>query len=205
LAGSEITSNNTNGNTAIFGNLGITGTLVTGFAFNASGTAIVSGPNEDIANGNATLGQTNLTTAINAAKSPTPQQIPSELGGQTLLAGVYNNSTSGTFTISSGTLTLDAQGNSAAVWIFQMASTLTTTGGSVVMANSGNPCNVFWQVGSSATLGDPNFEGNILATTSIFLTNPTGVTMCGRLLATTAVTLSSDDITGCTCPNNTCP
>ena len=89
-----------------------------------------------------------------------------------------------------------------------MATTLVTTGGSVVMANSGNPCNVFWQVGSSATLGDSSFLGNILAHVKISLTNPgpAGVTVTGRLLTQTdEVSLISDTINGCVCPGNTPP
>jgi hypothetical protein len=197
LANSTITNT---GNTVITGNLGLfPGTSVTGFP---PGT--VSGF-EDVTNSNANNGQNILTKAITAAKSPTPTTIPSELGTQTLNAGVYN-SLDGTFTISAGALTLDAQGDPNAVWIFQMASSLTTTGGSVQMANMGNPCNVYWQVGSSAVLNDSTFEGNILATTSISLSNITGITMTGRLLASGgAVTLIDDTIHGCTCPNNTPP
>jgi len=86
-----------------------------------------------------------------------------------------------------------------------MASTLTTESGSTVQMVNGDPCNVIWQVGSSATLegttGASTFEGNILATTSITLTNPSGVTLTGRLLASGGdVTLISDTITGCACP-----
>ena len=71
-----------------------------------------------------------------------------------------------------GTLTLDAQGNADAVFIFQIGSTLTTaSNSSVLMTNGGTDCNVFWQVGSSATLGTTTvFVGNILALTSITLT-----------------------------------
>ena len=204
LGHSTISSDNSNGNTKITGNLGLfSGTSVTGFP-----TATVSG-HQDIANSNANNGQNILTNAINSAKIPAPQTIPSELGGTILLAGAYT-SADGTFLISSpsmtntGILTLDAQGNSAAVWIFQMSSTLTTEPLSQVQViNNGNPCNVFWQVGSSATLNGPIFEGNILASVSISLSNPgpTGVTMTGRLLASTgAVSLISDTINGCTCP-----
>jgi hypothetical protein len=199
LAGTTVTSDNSGGNTAITGNLGVyPGSAATGFLCNLSGTATVGG-SCDFANSASAAGRALLNTAILAAKSPTPQQISSELGGKTLLAGVYNNSTSGTFTISSGVLTLDAQSNPDAVWIFQMATTLTTTGGSIVFKNGvGNPCNVFWQVGSSATLGDTTFLGNILASDKISLT--AGITATGRLLAYTAeVTLISDTINGCVC------
>ena len=197
LAGSSITSNNTGGNTQINGNLGLfPNSTVTGFP--PSGTAVVTG-STDLANSNANNGQNILTAAINAASSPTPQIINTELGGVTLLSGVYS-SMSGTFGLSAGTLTLDAQGNSAAVWIFQMATTLDTAiGTSIQVINGGDACNVFWQVGSSATLLGSTFEGNILASQSISLAN--AVTVTGRLLASAGmVTLLSDTINGCTCP-----
>jgi hypothetical protein len=198
LAGSTVTSDNTGGNTVINGNLGLfPGSAVTGFP--PTGTAVVNGFT-DLANSNANNGQNILTAAINAASSPTPQIINTELGGVTLLSGVYA-SMSGTFLISAGTLTLDAQGNPNAVWIFQMGTTLTTqVGTSIQVINGGDPCNVFWQVGSSATLLGSSFEGNILADQSISLGS--GITVQGRLLASVAaVTLISDTINGCTCPN----
>jgi hypothetical protein len=92
-----------------------------------------------------------------------------------------------------GTVTLDAQGDPNAVFIFQIGSALTTASGSTVaLINGANPCNVFWQIGSSATLGTGStFAGNILALTSITVT--TGVTLNGRALArNAAVTLDSD-------------
>ena len=116
-----------------------------------------------------------------------------ELGGLTLTSGVYHDSSSFGLT---GTLTLDAQGNANAVWIFQAGSTLTTASGSkVVLLNGADACNIFWQIGSSATLGTgSSFIGNILALTDITVT--TGVTVDGRVLARNgAVTLDSDTIT----------
>src|SRR4029077_8339566 len=98
--------------------------------------------------------------------------------------------------ISSGDLTLDAQGNANAVFIFQMASTLTTTvGRQVILSGGAKAANVFWQVGSSATLGTSSvFKGNILALASITVT--TGAIVEGRLLArTAAVTLDTNTIT----------
>ena len=121
-----------------------------------------------------------------------------DLVGRTLTAGVYTSTSS---LAVSGDVTLDAQGNPDAVFIFQIASTLITGSGShVILANSAKACNVFWQVGSSATLGtNSEFKGNILALTSITIT--TGVNLQGRALARNgAVTLDSDVITGCTCP-----
>ena len=198
LAGSTITSDNTGGNTVVNGNLGLfPETAVTGFP--PTGTAVVTGFT-DLGNSNANNGQNILTAAINAASSLTPQIINTELGGVSLLSGDYA-SMSGTFLISAGTLTLDAQGNPNAVWIFQMATTLTTqVGTSIQVINGGDPCNVFWQVGSSASLLGSSFEGNIMAGQAISLGS--GITVNGRLLASVAaVTLISDTINGCTCPS----
>ena len=115
----------------------------------------------------------------------------STLGGLTLTPGVY----SGGALDLTGTLTLDAQGDSAAVFVFQAASTLITASASrVELVNGASPCNVFWKVGSSATLGTTtSFKGTILALASI--TVNTGATVDGRLLArTAAVTLDSNTI-----------
>ena len=160
---------------------------------------------EDIDNANSLNGQNILTAAITQAMSPSPTTISQQLGGQTLVAGVYKSGASdSSFLLTSGILTLNAQGDPNSVWIFQMnggSPTLTTSSlGSMVIENGGNACNVFWQVGSSATLGSgTTFFGNILATASI--TVDTGVTVTGRLLASTgAVTMDTDTINGCTCP-----
>lgn len=144
--------------------------------------------------------QSDLTTAYNDAAGRTPTTIATELGGVTLTPGVYS-SLSGTFEIvAGGTLTLDAQGDPDGVFIFQMATTLVTFDSSDVnLIGSASPCNVWWQVGISATLGtNSNFTGNILALTSIqVLTN---VVVDGRVLARNAsVTLDDDtiDASGC--------
>jgi hypothetical protein len=101
-----------------------------------------------------------------------------------------------------GTLTLDGQGNANAVWIFQIASSLTTLSGSnVKLTNSASAHNIFWQVGSSATLGTTStFNGSILSLASITLA--TGATMNGRALARTAgaVTLDTNMVTVPACP-----
>lgn len=119
------------------------------------------------------------------------------MGGLTLTPGIYTFSTSAQLT---GTLTLDGEGDADAVFIFQIGSTLTTASSSGVSTiNSAQACNVFWQVGSSATLGtSTQFEGNILALTSI--TANTGANIYGRLLARTgAVTLDDNDVEIATC------
>jgi hypothetical protein len=140
-----------------------------------------------------------LTTAYNDAAGRTPvTTIGKELGGKTLKPGVYD-SKSGTFQIT-GTLTLDAQGDPNGVFIFQMASTLVTASSSVVSLRGGaQACTLWWQVGSSATLGtNSTFAGNILALTSIQV--QTGVTVAGRVLARNAsVTLDDDTFLGGEC------
>ncbi|HKV72565.1 MAG TPA: ice-binding family protein, partial [Gemmatimonadales bacterium] len=115
------------------------------------------------------------------------------LGGQTLTPGLYKSTS--TLAISSGDLTLDAQGDANAVFIFQMGTTLTTTvGRQVILAGGAKAANIFWQVGSSATLGTSSvFKGNILALTSI--TAATGAAVEGRLLARNgAVTLDANGV-----------
>jgi hypothetical protein len=120
--------------------------------------------------------------------------VAGNLGGQTLAPGLYTSTSS--LEISSGDLTLDALGDSTAVWIFQMASTLTTTSGrQVILSGGAQAGNIFWQVGSSATLGTTSvFKGNILALTSIAMN--TGATLDGRALARNGeVALDANTIT----------
>ena len=115
----------------------------------------------------------------------------------TLVPGTYCYSTSAQLT---GTLTLDAQGDPNAVFVFQIGSTLTTASNAVVsVINGGSACNVFWQVGTSATLGTGTLlEGNILALTSITLN--TGASASGRILARNgAVTLDGNTVDASAC------
>jgi hypothetical protein len=178
------------GATTIKGDLGLyPGTSVTGFPpGQVKGTVYT-------ADSVALQAQNDLTTAYKvAAAEPATATIPTELGGTTETSGVYN-SAAGTFGIT-GTLTLNAQGNSSAVFIFQAASTVITASASnVKLENGAKAANVFWVVGSSATLGTySTFRGNIMALASITVT--TGVTIQGRALArTAAVTLDTDTIT----------
>jgi Ice-binding-like/Bacterial Ig-like domain len=190
LAGSTVTNT---GSTTVSGDVGVSpGTAVTGFPPGLAGGTIHS------ADGAAGQAQTQLTAAyIDVAGRSGSTSVAGDLAGQTFTAGVYKSTSSLAI---SGDVTLDAQGNPAAVFIFQIASTLTTGSGShVVLANGASACNVFWQVGSSATLGTNSvFKGNILALTSITIT--TGVNLEGRALARNgAVTLDADVITGCAC------
>ena len=130
--------------------------------------------------------------------------VATELGGQVLTSGVYD-SAAGTLGVT-GTLTLDAEGDSQAVFIFHAASTLITApGSSVVLINGASACNVFWQVGSSATLDTTtSFKGTIMALTSIAL--KTGATLQGRALARNgAVTLDTNVISSAACSPPTAP
>jgi hypothetical protein len=178
------------GPTVITGDLGLSpGTSVTGFP---PGQVIGTVHTADSV---ALKAQADLTTAYNnAAGQPATATISTELGGTTQTPGVYV-SAAGTFGIT-GTVTLNAQGNSAAVFIFKAASTLITASASnVKLVNGAKAANVFWLAGSSATLGtNSTFRGNILALASITVT--TGVIVHGRTLArTAAVTLDTDTIT----------
>lgn len=191
LAGSTVTNT---GSSVVTGDLGVSpGSAVTGFP---PGTLVGT---QHAADNTANQAKTDLTTAYNNAAGQTPvTTVPTELGGTTETTGTYN-SDAGTFDIT-GTLTLDAQGNADAVFIFKTASTLITAGSSTVsLVNGAQACNVFWQVGSSATLGtNSTFKGNILALTSITAT--TGANIQGRLLARNgAVTLDTNTVTRSVC------
>jgi hypothetical protein len=141
-----------------------------------------------------------VTAYDNAAGAGSTSTIAADLGGRTLVPGVYTSASSIGLT---GVLTLDARGNANAVFVFQAGSTLTTASASrIVLINGAQSCNVYWQVGSSATLGTGStFRGSIIALTSITVT--TGVTIDGRALARNgAVTLDSDTITTSACAHS---
>jgi type VI secretion system secreted protein VgrG len=143
--------------------------------------------------GQAQADTTTLYNSLAGQACPAPNNLTGQdLGGLTKVAGVYCYSSSAQLT---GTLTLDAANNPNAVFIFQIGSTLTTaTNSAVRMINGGSPCNVYWQVGSSATLGTTtDFMGTIVALTSISLT--TGARVSGRALARNgAVTMDTNTI-----------
>ena len=190
LAGSTVTNT---GPTVVSGNVGVSpGSAVTGFP-----PGVVVGGTIHSNDAVAQQAQVALTAAYNTAAGTacTANLTGQDLGNRTLTAGVYCFDSSAGLT---GTLTLDAQNNPNAVFLFKTGSTITTASASrVQLVNGASSCNVFWQVGSSATLGTGSvFAGNILALTSITLT--TGVAMSGRTLARNgAVTLDSNTITAC--------
>ena len=194
LGGSAVSNT---GPTIVTGDLGIspgTAAAVTGFP---PGT--VTGITH-AADAVALQAQSDNTAAyLNlAGQTPVTQDLTGkDLGGQTLVPGVYSFSSSAQLT---GALILDAGGNSAAVWVFKIGTTLTTaSGSSVAVIGMGQPCNVFWQVGTSATLGTTtNFVGNIFALASITL-NANAI-VAGRLLAQTgAVTMNANTVSISAC------
>ena len=194
LGGASVTNT---GNSDLSGDLGVSpGTSITGFPPGEYGGTLHQ------TDAHAAQAQQDLTTAYDNAAGQAPDVVLAspELGGRTLTPGVYKNPTNVDSMQLTGTLTLDAQGNPDAVWIFQIKSTLTTaSNSSVSLINGADPCNVFWQVGSSATLGsDTDFVGTIMALASI--STVTGTDVIGRLLARTgSVTLQNTDVTTTSC------
>jgi LPXTG-motif cell wall-anchored protein len=185
------------GPTVLAGDLGVSpGTAVVGFP-----PGVVTPPaTTHVADGPAAAAQADLTIAYNnAAGRPVDEVLAADLAGLTLQGGVYGTTANGALELN-GTLTLDGAGNPNSVFIFQTGSTLITgTGSTVALINGAQECNVFWQVGSSATVGvGTTFVGNILALTSI--TVQSGATVAGRALARNgAVTLDTNVFTLPTC------
>jgi Ice-binding-like len=194
LAGQTVTNI---GPTTVNGDLGVMpGSAIPGFPpGTVNGTV-------HAADAVALQAQSDLTTAYDDAAGRTPPALVSaDLGGLTLTAGVYR--APGAIGLT-GALTLDAQGDPNSVFVFHAASTLTTASASQVkLINGAQPCNVFWQVGSSATFGTTSaFVGNVMALTSISLNN--GVTLRGRALARNgSVTLINDTVTAAHCASGT--
>ena len=191
LSSSTVTNT---GASVVTGNVGVSpGSAITGFPPGTATGSIYS------AGGIAAQAQTDASAAYNglAGMEVTDILTGTDLGGLTLTPGVYEFGSSAQLT---GALTLDGEGNDDALWVFLIGSTLTTASGSgVSVIGSGPNDGIFWDVGSSATLGTTtDFEGNILASASITLDN--GATIgCGSALASTgAVTMNTNTIsTGC--------
>jgi len=188
LAGSAVTNT---GATTITGDLGLSpGTSVGGFPPGIlNGTQHINDPI-------ATQAKLDLTAAYNDCAGRTCTDIVTlsgNIGGLTLTPGLYKSTSS--LAISSGDLTFDAKGNANAIFIIQIASTLTTTSGrQVILSGGALASNIFWQVGSSATFGTTSvFKGTVLAMQSITLN--TGATLNGRALARTgAVVMEGNTI-----------
>ena len=192
LAGAGVTNT---GPTVLGGDLGTCPTpAITGFP-----PGVVNGQ-QHANDAVACQAQSDLTIAYDSAAgraSTTTYPGPTDLGGSTLLSGVYTSPVSLAIT---GTLTLDAKQVPDAVFIFQAGSTLiTATGSKVSLINGAQACNVFWQVGSSSTLGvDSTFAGTVMALASV--TGNHNATVDGRLLARSgAVTLDSNTVNAAAC------
>lgn len=201
LAGSLISNVPTS---AINGNIGLSpaaGSLISGFGSEEiTGTTYAvdnSGPAGSVPDAvGLTAAKGNLTTAYNDAAGRTSNDIvllAGNIGGLTLTPGLYKSN--GSVEISSGDLTFDAKGNANAVFIIQIASSLNTTSGrKVILSGGALASNIFWQVGTSASLGTTSvFKGTIMADQSISM--GTGATIEGRLFARiAAVTLNSNTV-----------
>ena len=188
LAGSGVTNT---GATNVTGDLGLSpGSSVGGFP---PGILVGTQHINDVIANQAKL---DLTAAYNDAAGRTSTDIVTlsgNIGGLTLTPGLYKSTSS--LAISSGDVTFDARGNANAIFIIQIASTLTTTSGrKVILAGGALASNIFWQVGSSATFGTTSvFKGTVLAMQSISFN--TGATLDGRALArTAAVTMAGNTI-----------
>jgi hypothetical protein len=215
LAGTTVTNT---GATTVRGDLGLSpGSAITGFQDPPANTYVGSGTHTaglGLVTGtihltdppppsatSAAAGQAALTVAyldLAGRTAPAPATVAGDLGGLRLAPGLYKSTSTLGIT---GTLTLDGGGNANAIWIFQVASSLTTmSNSSIVLAGSASSHNIFWQVGSSATLGtNSTFNGSILALTDITLT--TGATLNGRALARNgAVTLDTNMVNVPACP-----
>ncbi|MEO6988593.1 MAG: ice-binding family protein, partial [Aquihabitans sp.] len=183
LAGSTITNT---GNSVVNGDLGLSpGTAVTGFP-----PGVLNGV-EHTADAEALQAKSDLSVAYDDAAGRTPAtSVAAELGGNTFAPGVYVGNTLGL----TGTVTLDAGGDPDAVFVFQTNTTLiTASNSSVVLLGDANVCNIYWQVGSSATLGtDTNFVGTIMASESISAN--TGAVVEGRLLALNGAVTLDDNV-----------
>jgi hypothetical protein len=198
LGGASVTNT---GPSVLNGGLGVSpGTSLTGFGL----PAVVNGATHRN-NGVAAQAQLDLTTAYNVAAGqpvlPGNVLTGTNLGNRTLNAGAYRYASSAQLT---GALTLDAEGDPNAQFVFEIGSTLTTaSASSVLLVNGASPCNVYWQVGSSATLGTTTtFKGNLMALSSISLNN--GASVIGRVLARNGgVTLINNVLSGSLCGTET--
>jgi Ice-binding-like len=199
LGGSTVTNT---GPSVLNGDLGVSpGTSLTGFGL----PAVVNGATHDN-DAVAAQAQSDLTTAYGVAAG---QPIPpgnvltgQDLGGLSLSPGAYGFSSSAQLT---GQLTLNAHGDPNAQFVFVIGTTLTTaSASSVLLTNGASPCNVYWKIGSSATLGSGTaFTGNLMAQAEISLND--AVTVQGRLLAHGQISLINDVLNKPECATPTTP
>ena len=180
------------GPTTVSGQIGASNGLPTGFSSPENGPGLII-----VGAQAAQQAQLDVDTATSDLDSLAPTELPAgELDTQTIGPGTYHSSTLGV----TGTVTLDAGGDPNALFVFQSAGTLTTAAASqVVLAGGAQACNVFWRLGSSATMGSGStFVGTVIADDSI--TAASGIDVIGRLIARNgSVTLDSDSIAGATC------
>jgi len=195
---SQTVTNTTTGNTTITGDLGVfAGTSVTGSPTVSgkiyTGSGLIDNPIAFGASQDARIAYTALA-GLNPTQDLTSQL---QLGNTTRTPGVYFFGAS-TTTLLGGILTLDAENKSNALFVFQMEALTTASNSSVILINGADARNVFFQVRSSATLGTgTQFKGNILAKTSITVTNGVNIE-CGSVIALEgAVTLDNNRITTC--------
>ncbi len=184
------------GATTIKGNLGVyPGSSITGL-----GTITLNGTVHQT-NGVAMQGQFDALTAYNALAgySATTDMSGMDLGGRTLLPGVYFFSSSAQLT---GLLTLNFLGNANSQFVFQIGSALTTASNSAISTINGNSSSsIFWQIGSSATLGTGTaFQGNLIADQSITL-NTGSTIVCGRAIALNAAVTLDNNVISNDCQN----
>ena len=198
LAGQSISNT---GASVVTGDMGVApGTSVTGVP-----PLVLTGGALHVADAVADQAQSDLTTAYNSAagRSTVTDVTGQDLGGKTFTSGVVSHTSGMQLT---GTVTLDAQGDPSAVFIFKAVSTLITAPNATVsLINGASPCNVYWQVGSSTTLDTgTTFVGTVMSLTSATLA--TGATVQGRVLARNgSVTLDTNVITRPTCANRGVP
>jgi Ice-binding-like len=172
----------------------ITGAVDSLLTVTQTPTCSIAGP---IHQGDATANQAfnSFVLAYDALRSMTcspANHLSGQLGGRTLAPGVYCFDTTALLTV--GNLTLDGPSN--ATWVFQIGTALTTDTSDVIMAGGGQACNVFWQLGTAATIGtNTAFQGNILAGSAVTFTG-TGSSLVGRAMAKTAVTTTGTSISG---------